>query len=253
MSIFMRLHSFWFGLTLPIRAFRFIFSHPVLVFWSVLPIGLTLLLSGFLIKSLQEWAQQRLLILLTGWGLSPEGWLAWIALAFSQILLFLVAALSFSFVAGIAAAPFNDFLAENTERWASPKLSPVPQSRGWLRLVGLDVVKTIIATAAMIVAFALSFVPVIGFVAVGAIFLLMTFQYISYPQTRRGHGLGEGFRFIARHLFACLGFGLGFTFLFSIPLVSSLALPLAVVGGTLLVARAPGGSSPDLKGLLPLK
>jgi uncharacterized protein involved in cysteine biosynthesis len=68
-------------------------------------------------------------------------------------------------------------------------------------------------------------------------FLLVMFHYI-YPQTRRGLGFRYGLGFLWRHAYACLGFGASISFLFAIPFASSFALPLAVVGGTLLVARA---------------
>jgi uncharacterized protein involved in cysteine biosynthesis len=48
-----------------------------------------------------------------------------------------------------------------------------------------------------------------------------------------------------RHPFACAGFGAVTLLLFSIPLLSVVALPLSVVGGTFLYARAAG--SRDLR------
>jgi uncharacterized protein involved in cysteine biosynthesis len=69
------------------------------------------------------------------------------------------------------------------------------------------------------------------------------FQYTSYPQTRRQERLGHGVWFLLRHAWACSGFGATITLLYAVPFVSSLALPVAVVGGTLLVARAGAGAT----------
>ena len=68
--------------------------------------------------------------------------------------------------------------------------------------------------------------------------LLLTFQYVSYPQTRRGENLGTSLAFLGRHFWACLGWGASMTVLFMIPLLSAFMLPIAVVGGTLLYARS---------------
>ncbi len=103
--------------------------------------------------------------------------------------------------------------------------------------------KAVAATCVTIMALIFSWIPVLNLFAFALAFLLITFQYISYPQTRRGIGFREGARFLRLHPFACLGFGLSVSFLFAIPVVSAFVLPVAVVGGTLLVARAPG--NPD--------
>jgi CysZ protein len=145
-------------------------------------------------------------------------------------------------VSTIVAAPLNDTLAARTERHAVPPLPPPPRDRpgGQLRLIWIDLVKTIAATVVGFAAMALALVPVVNAGCVVAVCLLVCFQYISYPQTRRHVGLVSGARFLVRHAWACTGFGAAVSALFAIPILQSLALPLAVVGGTLLVARAPG-------------
>ena len=235
------IHSLFYGLTLPLRALKLIILHPILLFWSLLPIGITLAVSRLMIGALMNFVKQHLFQLLTHAGISPSSWGAWILLAVTQVLVFLLAAFSFSFIAGIIASPFNDFLAENTERFSTPPLLP-PLHKNTFRyrvhLLRIDVAKTAAAGLATFLALIFSWVPVLNFAVMWTAFMLIAFQFISYPQTRRGLGFLEGLRFLLRNHFACLGFGISFAFLFAIPLVSSLALPLAVIGGTLLVARA---------------
>jgi uncharacterized protein involved in cysteine biosynthesis len=118
-----------------------------------------------------------------------------------------------------------------------------PSFTAKLRLILIDLGKSVAAAVATFGAILLSWVPVLNFAAFALAFLLVCFQYISYPQTRRGQGIREGLKFLLHHPFACLGFGASLTFLFSIPLVSSLCFPMAVVGGTLLVARSQRGAA----------
>jgi CysZ protein len=243
----LRLNSFLYGLTLPILAFKKIISQPKLVFWSLLPIGITLGFYHLFVSEMQN--QMRALVgrSMAIWGMDPQGWLAFFLLLLSKLLLLFVSALTFSFVATIVACPFNDFLAEQSESCAVPPLSKVGRRTlsEKLRLLGLDLLRSLLATGVNLVALLFSWVPFLNFLALLITFLVISFQFTSYPQTRRGLGMAEGVAFLWRHTYACLGFGAVFTLLFTFPILSSVCLPLAVVGGTLLVARA---QSKELQG-----
>lgn len=238
--LFPRISSFWFGITLPARAARLILNRPKLLTLSAIPIAITLALYFYLISAIQKWAVLTLNGYFQAWGWDPQGWAAGALLIFSKLLLILVGALTFSIAASIVASPFNDFLAEATEPHSAPALLPAAKTTAWgqIRMVFIDLLKTLAAAAGTLMAILLSWVPVLNLFAFMVACLLVTFQYISYPQTRRRQGLVQGLRFLGDHFFACLGFGMAFSFLFAIPLLACLALPLAVVGGTLLFARA---------------
>ena len=235
-----RVSSFWFGFSLPLRALKLIASKPKLIFWSLLPVLITFALYGVLISRSQDYASLALKQALSTWGFSPEGWLAHLLMILTEILIFLISALTFSFVATVTACPLNDFLAESVEPYTAPPLSAVTQRSifGKIKLISIDVVKSSAAMAANLTALLFSWIPFVNIIALIATFLLVSFQFLSYPQTRRGQGLEEGITFLWKHCFACAGFGAAITLLFAIPFVSCLSLPLAVVGGTLLFARA---------------
>jgi CysZ protein len=243
---FPRFQSLWYGITLPLRAGRLIVSSGRLIALSLLPVTLTLALYGFVVLRVQDLARAAINERLMVWGWDPHGWGAWGLAILANLILLIVGAFTFSAVASIIASPFNDFLAEATERHAEPPLPAVPPMglAAKAELIVIDLGKTIAAGIAMIVAILLSWIPFVNVVAFALAFMLVSFQYISYPQTRRGHGLGYGLKFLVHHPWASLGFGAALTFFFAIPLLSSLMLPLAVVGGTLLVARAQGGQFP---------
>ena len=249
--IFIRIQSFYYGLGLPIQAFRLIFRHPTLLFWSILPVAITLGLYVWLIRNLQDSTKAYLLQAFVSAGWDPNSWIAGTLIILVKVLLVLVGAMTFSLVASVASAPFNDFLAESAEQWTTPPLPAVPSQpfRAKMRLIVIDLLKTVAGGVAGLAAMIFSWVPVVNLIAVILALLLVSFQFVSYPQTRRGEGLQAGLRFIWKYFYACLGFGLVTAFLFAIPIVSSLSIPLAVVGGTLLVGRAYGaeGTSPPLR------
>ncbi len=249
-TLFPRTRSIWFGLTLPYRALKLIFTNKSLLFWSTLPLALTFILFIYGISQLQDLAIALLQDYVAKFGFGPASLIGRFFMLSGKIILWMAAALTFIFTSSIVASPFNDTLAERSERFTEVPLPPVTKKtlKAHVKLIGVDLFKTAIAFAAAVFAIMFCWVPILNIFAFILAFLLVTFQYISYPQTRRSIGLRQGAKFLWCHIYACTGFGAIFTFLFAIPFLSSFILPLAVVGGTLLAARAPGSSQlPPLK------
>lgn len=243
-----RFSSFMYGVTLPWRSFQLVLQKRPLMLWSLLPIVITFILYFYVILGVQTAAEDAVRKLIENWGWDAQGFLAGVLIILSKITLWIAGAFTFTIGSSIVASPFNDFLAEKTESYAEPPLPPVA-NQSWkqaIHLIGVDLIKSIVATGVGIMAILLSLIPIVNIVAFTVTFLLITFQYISYPQTRRGIKLSEGTGFLWRHLFACVGFGGTVTLLYTIPFLGSFVLPIAVVGGTLLVARAPGNPALQL-------
>jgi uncharacterized protein involved in cysteine biosynthesis len=226
------LQNFAYGLTSPLKAASLLARHPRLLAASLLPwlfaLGLDLWIIHKLQAGLAVWIHSHL-----------AGTLESVAVVLGWVALVIVGALAFSFIVGIAALPLNDWLAELTEPRADPPLEPVGRVSltQRARLLSIDLFKTCVAMGLSLLALFFSWVPVLNLAGLILTFLLITFQFLSFPQTRRGQGIAAGAKFLARNFAASLGFGMSFAFLFSLPIVSSLALPLAVVAGTLLYAR----------------
>jgi len=248
--LFPRIRSLWFGFTLPYRALKLIVTNKSLLFWSVLPLALTFILFIYGISQLQDWAISLLQEYIARLGFDPASLPGRFLMLSGKMILWMVAALTFIFTSSIVASPFNDILAERSERFAEIPLPPVTKKtlKAHVKLIGIDLFKTVTAFSAAVLAIVFCWIPIVNIFAFILAFLLVTFQYISYPQTRRSIGIRQGARFLWHHMYACTAFGTILTFLFAIPFLSSFVLPLAVVGGTLLAARAPGSSQ-----LSPLK
>jgi len=235
-----RIKSFLFGVTLPVRSFKLILSKPKLLTLSIAPVSITAVLYFFVIRSINSELKEILLHYLSLWGLDPNALTASMVVVLVKIIVVMVAALTFSFFANLVSVPFNDFLAEAAENHALPKLPETPQMHFFLRIkfIGIDGIKTIAAAFASLFALLGSWIPLVNVLAILVAMLLVSFQYLSYPQTRRGEGLAEGIRYLWQHKYSSLGFGFVTSALYAIPLISVFMLPLAVIGGTLLVAKA---------------
>lgn len=235
-----RLKSFIFGLQLPWQSFKLIVKKPKLLIWSIIPILITFSLYTFLIIKIQGFLSSWLTAHLLGWGFQTSTWISYTLSFVAQIALILLSGMSFTFVAALIACPFNDFLAEETENFTLPPISQQISVSLRVRwgILFIDFLKSLFALGVSLIAVLISWIPGINFFSFFITLFLLCFQFISYPQTRRKEGIRDGFQFIWNHIYSCMGFGIVTGFLLSIPIVSSFILPLSVVGGTILYARA---------------
>jgi len=242
-------YSLTYGFTLPFQALKLVLKNPTLLGFCIIPLLITASLYIYFIPDLQVLLKSTLLDLINSLGWDPSGWLAATFLFVGKILLFLVSAVTFSLFAGVIATPFNDILAEKTERLASPALSEIKPPKGaWFRfqarIVYIDFVKTLAAMFLSLVALFMGWVPGLNIVSMLLVFFLLTFQYVTYPQTRREITMSQAIRFLWQHKFVCLSFGAITSFGYSIPFFSVVMLPLSVISGTLLYAKT-ANNAPD--------
>lgn len=139
-----------------------------------------------------------------------------------------------TFLMTLLSSPFNDVLAEQTER--SLGVSNVPH---WsvgraFRVFWIDLRKTTVTLFTGLIFSLGLLIPVAHIISFLGLALLNTFTFITYPQSRREHGLCESIQWIRNNIYISLGFGITTLILFSIPVVDFFALPISVVGGTLL-------------------
>jgi CysZ protein len=225
--------EFFRGLTTPFRALKMIFDHPKLMSLSLFPIFMTLVVAALCIYAVltgawyigNHWFQ----MLLGNYTGIATGIFAFFIGIFSLYLLFHSIGILLSFI----ASPFNDWLAEETER--ATGAIPKPLSFAvFFRVFLLDLRKTILTLSVSIGLWFLAFIPGAGILSAVGFALVTTLTFISYPQSRRQLGVIECLTWMKVHFFASLGFGLATMILFGVPVVNAFSLPLSVVGGTLL-------------------
>ena len=232
------LRAFLLGFFLPLTSTRLVLREPALLTRAAIPLALTVGVIWFLGESLKTGIQGLLLGILTWAGVDPSGWVGLIVGGIALVSALVVGVVVFSGVGSLIATPFNDWLAEATEKHTTPVLlpAPTPSVMQTLRHLLLDFFKTLVSMAALAGAFLLSLIPVLQFAAPVIAAYALVFQYLTYPQTRRGEGVSKSLEFMKQNPALCLGFGFSHLLLFSIPIVSAFTLPVAVVGGTLLYA-----------------
>ncbi|HXU04888.1 MAG TPA: EI24 domain-containing protein [Polyangia bacterium] len=129
---------------------------------------------------------------------------------------------------------FSDQLSERVERDVLGKAHTVPFFTSAGRALVHGLLKLVLYALALVVGLALTpaggIGPLIG-LALAALFL--AYDGFDYPLARRGASFGAKWAFLARHPGLTIGYGIGATVLYLIPLAVFVASPFAAVGATL--------------------
>ncbi|MBF0527065.1 MAG: EI24 domain-containing protein, partial [Deltaproteobacteria bacterium] len=100
--------------------------------------------------------------------------------------------------------------------------------------------KAAIFVAIMLALLVINLVPVIGsviYMLVGGLVTLffISLQFFDYALSRRGLSLSAKIRLVLDHYLVAAGFSLGVFLVLMIPFIGLVVIPVAVVGGTLLI------------------
>jgi CysZ protein len=224
-------HIVW-GIRFFFLGLRTLVRNPALLSLSMIPMLLTLaLLMGLIFGA----------AMLVGW-LIGDAIRAEIRIA-AQVLMFaltlLIAYFLYLPVARVLLAPFAEALSRKTRAIdMSNKGRTVPKNnQGWARamLEGLKLVifQTAVALAAL--ALGLAFPPVGAPVGIVVAIFLGGLDFFDIPLSTRGLRLRNKLAVIWRNKSLALGFGAAAYLMLLIPVINMLALPIGVVGATLLI------------------
>jgi CysZ protein len=154
-------------------------------------------------------------------------------------LTFLIAYFLYMPVARVLLAPFAEALSRKTRAISVPSGGRTirQNNQGWARAMweGLKVVifQAMVALAAL--ALGLAFPPVGAPVGVAVAIFLGGLDFFDIPLSTRGLRLRNKLGVIWRNKFLALGFGAAAYLMLLIPVINMLALPVGVVGATLLI------------------
>jgi CysZ protein len=226
---------------------------------SVVAVSVTLALVMGNAGSLYGW--------ITGWmpQLEAAHWYAWLWIGPALLLLRLGGALLFLLLLGIClvaayllgsllAAPFHDVLSRRVEQLVTGDVRDEARP-GWRGALA-DAALSLIGEGRRIACFAAIVGPLVlvGFavpaahVVTGPLVLLVTLlflplDYASYTLDRRRYSFGDKRRWILAYSPVALGFGSAAFLTCLVPLLNFAAMPLLVVGGTLLAMRFGSASA----------
>lgn len=228
----------------PLRGAAFVARHK-LWWYLVLPAVINLaLIAGALVLAVQLVRPRLGIDLLAG---VPSA-LVWVLIILISAV---VALVLFIVVQPVVGAPFVDALTERTEalvRGSHPRVGLLSSS-WWAVVHGL--LKAACYALALLLTLALS--AVAGFLgtAVGAAVtaLFLAFDGFDYPLARRNVGFAGKWRYLKLHAGQTLGYCVGVTLLYLIPLAILVAPSFAAVGATLAYLQTDSHTAPGDRAL----
>lgn len=241
------LHRAARGFAYPLRGLAYMFRHPALWTFALVPVAISLVLLTGIFVSLVAWNGDLTALV---WS-RPEAWywqiLWWGLYGVLFVGVFVVASVS---LPGLVASPFNDALSERTENLLS---GPGPEAKAGigaaLRGLGRTLLDEVLKIALLLfghgLILILLLIPVAGQVLYPVVAgawtcLWLAAEYLEYPIGRNGMPF-EVVRKTVRGNFALsLGFGGAVSLVLMVPFLNFFFVPVAVVGGTLLYADLVG-------------
>jgi len=233
-------HIVW-GIRFFFLGIRTLVGNPVLLSLSLIPMLLTLaLLLGLAVAG--AWIVGRFL---------GDALVADLRIV-AQVLMFLLALLiAFFFylpIARVLLAPFAEALSRRAHAINTGQAAGA-NNLGWARAMweGLKLVafQAVIALAAL--ALGLAFPPVGAPVGIAVAIFLGGLDFFDVPLSTRGLRLRKKLGIIWRNKSLALGFGVATYLMLLIPVINMLALPVGVVGATLLTDSLPEEFSSEIR------
>ena len=218
--------------------------HPQIRWLVLLPLLINLALLGTVTAIAGQW--------LGGWldtmvNAVPDWlhWLVWIVWLLFSILALVIYALSFTLLANLIGSPFYGLIAERVIRLQgigpatdveSSMMGVAWQSfRRQLQLLGYFIPRTVGIGLLMLM---VSFIPLLNLlapvIAAGWGSWSLAIQYLDYPADMEAVSFTQLIDRAGQNRWPAMGFGLSALAASAIPVLNLLALPAAVVGGTLL-------------------
>lgn len=247
-----RAGDFLVGFALPFRALGVIRRSPKLLALSALCALITLASLLGLVIILWRATPGLLGALWT----RPAAWYARAAWEVAQALLFLLlAVVGANTVPLVLIAPFQDALSEGTEElcgdFTAPPFRLGTFARGLWTSLAHTLARIAVLLAGHLVLLPLHLVPGVGsltWTVLGSLWTMLWIaaEHVGAPMARHFYRFGQVREVLSQRRALALGFGAAAYVLLWVPVLNTLLLPLAIVGGTLLyrALRSSGALPP---------
>jgi CysZ protein len=238
-------YQFWMGIRFWGSGWNLFWRSPRLQLISLIPILLTAgLFASITVLSVSLTGQ-----LLATLPTALPTWLVDLVEAISGgLVFFLITFLLFFPIMSVIAGPFREMLASHTETLLSQD-----HSEGELSGLAIffDVIQLLLLQLVMLMAAFLVgwLVPGVGpFLSLVILIGLASIDLLDPALSVQGYRFSAKLHFLCQHRSLLLGFGLMSYVLLSLPLVNLLILPVATIGGTILVLAVLGQADDQKQG-----
>jgi CysZ protein len=221
--------GFFHGLRTVPRALDVLRAVPQILLWLLIPLTLTLILDGLVLRYGYAWLHGHIRALL------PNGSLGIVLDILAILILIFLLAWTFSFVFLTLCELVVDHVSEAVEQHLTGHPGSAAGLPNLLRGLGSSLLQALVAAVLGVVGILLNLIPVIGSIfSIQIAALLLGYGFFSVSAGRKVKSLSERMALLRAHISPIMGLGLVVFVVNLIPLVNLLALPVFVVAGTIL-------------------
>lgn len=221
--------GFFHGLRTVPRALDVLQAVPRLLGWLLIPLALTLILDGLVLRYGLGWLHGHLRALL------PQQTLGVLLDILAGILLVIILAWTFSFVFLAFCELVVDQVSEGVEEHLTGQAGSAAGLGSLLRGLLFSLLQSMFAATLGLLGLLLNLIPILGTLAsLGLSALLLGYGFFSVSAGRKGLSLSQRLSLLWAHLAPVLGLGSAVMLINLIPVLNLLALPVFVVAGTIL-------------------
>lgn len=219
------------------KSFQILKQDKWILLFSLLPVGIGV----GLYSVLWNWIFGDLLIKGNEWiqaQISSSGWSSFLYYIFAGMLgIFFWFLLSWTFVlfVSLVASPFNDLISSRVEKIVYKKELPaISESfsqmlKGLAKTLGNEIKKILFIVSLSIIAFGVSFIPVLIPLSFFISSLLMAVSFLDYSWSRHNFNFKTCMSDIRSSLLAYAITGAAFFVLVSVPLINLLTIPMGTI------------------------
>ncbi len=232
------------GFFYPYKGFMFIMRNPRLLSYVAIPTVINALLYSLFLwytsTRINRWISA---LIPTG-----EEWywtiLFYVAMVLAALLVLVLVVYTFTIVGSLILSPFNDLLSEKVDKIYSGKSLDEPfKLKGIMKDMGralkAEAGRILIYLTGFALLFSLNLFPPIGTAIYGVAITIFTmyfigWEYFDYSLERHKFPFGRKLKANMRHGLTLTSFGAGAALSLMVPLLNLAAIPVCVVGATLL-------------------
>ena len=232
------------GFLYPFKGLKFIFRHPELISLIAIPVAINTILYALFIwyasSKIGGWVNS-LIPVSNEWYLS---FLYYVSLFVISIFMLMVIFYTFTIIGVLILSPFNEIISERVESlYTGNKVVSTFELKGFvkdlIRSYKAELGRLLIYFSGFLLLMLLNLVPVAGTVIYGVLVTIYTlfflcWEFYDYPMERRRFDFALKRKTAFKNIILFISFGAGASLFLVIPFLNLVAIPVCVIGATLL-------------------
>ena len=230
------------GLIAPFSGFKMIFTNKKVLFASIIPILVNVLLFILLALLVYSYYDDVLALVVKNPDTTLKKIFYWVTFSFFMLFSLAVFVFSFSIIGAILLSPFSGIIARNVYKTVAGDGKSTMGKRSFFKEASdsfkIELKKLFVVFIPIALLYVIGFfIPPLAVIAFILSCWAITFEYMDYIMEEKGLKTTERVRVLFTSPIQTLVFGFIASFMVSIPIIGLFCIPSSVAGATLLFTQ----------------